>query len=138
MTMDLSSSQCNKEDRTDTARWSVCLSECMCVCACRKCVYVSVCVCVCGVGGVCLSVRLSVCPSMSVIGLNETVVTDFLESGKQYNESGQIHVGNCDHGPLVFTVQQGGQDGYSKMVSVCVRVCVGVCARVCVCVQVRL
>ena len=50
-------------------------------------------------------------------GCIATVATPFLIAGKKYNESGQIRVGTCDHGPLVFSVQQGSDDGVSKMVS---------------------
>ncbi|KAK7474102.1 hypothetical protein BaRGS_00034631 [Batillaria attramentaria] len=48
-------------------------------------------------------------------GCMATVVTPMLISGKEYNESGQIQVGSCDHGPLVFNVQKGSDDGVSKM-----------------------
>ncbi|XP_076472001.1 uncharacterized protein LOC143301527 [Babylonia areolata] len=46
-------------------------------------------------------------------GCMETVATPFLQGGKKNGQS--IRVGRCDHGPLVFTVQQGSSDGVSKM-----------------------
>ena len=56
-------------------------------------------------------------PPACCSGCLATVATPFLEGGKQYNESGAIRVGDCDHGPLDFRLQQGSQDGVSKMVS---------------------
>ncbi|KAK7098505.1 hypothetical protein V1264_002781 [Littorina saxatilis] len=48
-------------------------------------------------------------------GCMATVATPFLVAGMIHNETGQIQVGSCDHGPLDFSVQQGSDDGYSKM-----------------------
>ena len=38
----------------------------------------------------------------------ETVRTPALRPGVKYNESMQIHVGDCDHGPLMFTLSDDG------------------------------
>ena len=38
----------------------------------------------------------------------ETVMTPALRPGVKYNESMQIHVGDCDHGPLMFTLSDDG------------------------------
>lgn len=39
----------------------------------------------------------------------ETVKTPGLQPGVKYNETMQIHVGDCDHGPLMFTLSDDGK-----------------------------
>ena len=38
-----------------------------------------------------------------------TVKTPALQPGVKYNETMQIHVGDCDHGPLMFTLSDDGK-----------------------------
>lgn len=44
----------------------------------------------------------------------ETVRSPALKPGVKYNESMQIHVGDCDHGPLMFTLSDDGMIPYSN------------------------
>ena len=37
-----------------------------------------------------------------------TVKTPGLQPGVKYNDTMQIHVGDCDHGPLMFTLSDDG------------------------------
>ena len=37
-----------------------------------------------------------------------TVKTPALQPGVKYNNTMQIHVGDCDHGPLMFTLSDDG------------------------------
>ena len=37
-----------------------------------------------------------------------TVRSPALQPGVKYNETMQIHVGECDHGPLMFTLSEDG------------------------------
>ena len=37
-----------------------------------------------------------------------TVKTPALQPGVKYNDTMQIHVGDCDHGPLMFTLSDDG------------------------------